>query len=121
VEYNRDCFSELSCPIVLLKNKDENMGDDTGESLKEHAPIVTVSQLQVFKNRKRILANPLPFHHENFEKYGDTFKVNLGGKRRIIFTRNAEIIQHILQKNQKNYNKSDLQTKDLAKYIGHGY
>lgn len=82
--------------------------------------IVTVSQIEVFKNRKRILANPLPFHNENFEKYGDTFKVNLGGKRRIIFTRDADIIQHILQKNQKNYHKSDLQTKDLAKYIGQG-
>ena len=26
----------------------------------------------------------------------------------------------MLQKNQRNYNKSELQTKDLAKYIGHG-
>lgn len=102
-----------------MGNTDEKMKDVTS-SIERIKGIVTVSQIEVFKNRKRILSNPLPFHNENFEKYGDTFKVNLGGKRRIIFTRDADIILHILQKNQKNYHKSDLQTKDLAKYIGQG-
>ncbi len=83
-------------------------------------PLVSVSQLTVFKNRKRILSNPLPFHNENFEKYGDTFMVNIGMGNKVVFTRNATTIKHILQKNQKNYHKSSLQTKDLAKYIGRG-
>lgn len=83
-------------------------------------PLVTVSQLTVFKNRKRILGNPLPFHRENFEKYGDTFMVNIGMGNKVVFTRNAQTIKHILQKNHKNYHKSSLQTKDLAKYIGQG-
>ncbi|MBC6997151.1 cytochrome P450 [Cytophaga sp. FL35] len=82
--------------------------------------IVTVSPIEVFKNRKRILKNPLPFHHENFEKYGDTFKVNIGVGGQVVFTRDAETIQYILQKNHKNYHKSSLQTKDLGKYIGRG-
>ena len=83
-------------------------------------PLVTVSQFEVFKNRKRILQNPLPFHQENFEKHGDTFLVNIGIGNKVVFTRDAETIKHILQKNHKNYYKSSLQTKDLAKYIGHG-
>lgn len=82
--------------------------------------IHTISRFTILKNRKRILENPLPFHRENFEKYGDTFRIDLGKSSTWIFTRDAETIKHILQKNQKNYHKSDLQTKDLGKYIGQG-
>jgi cytochrome P450 len=80
----------------------------------------TITTLEVFKNRKRILSNPLPFHRENFEKFGDVFRVKTGRKSPIIFTRNPVIIKHILQKQHKNYHKSPLQTVDLAKYIGKG-
>ncbi|NNJ89825.1 MAG: cytochrome P450 [Eudoraea sp.] len=80
----------------------------------------TVSQLEVLRNRKRILANPLPFHSENFKKYGDTFRVKVGPGKAIVFTKDPEIVQQVLQKQQKKFQKSPLQTKDLAKYIGHG-
>ncbi|MGB5356364.1 MAG: cytochrome P450 [Eudoraea sp.] len=80
----------------------------------------TISQFQVFKNRKTILKNPLPFHRANFQKYGDIFKVRVGFRKAVIFTRDATIIKHILQKQQKKYQKSELQTVDLAKYVGHG-
>ena len=80
----------------------------------------TVSQLEVFKNRKSILANPLPFHSENFKKYGDTFRVKVGPWQNIVFTKNPEIVLQVLQKQHKKFRKSPLQTKDLAKYIGHG-
>ena len=80
----------------------------------------TVSQLEVLQNRKRILANPLPFHSENFQKHGDTFRVRVGPRQTIIFTRNPEIVREVLQKQHKKFKKSTLQTKDLAKYIGHG-
>lgn len=79
-----------------------------------------VSQREVFKNRKRILKNPLPFHHEKFKEYGNTFIVSIGPRKRVVFTREAGTIRNILQKNHRNYAKSELQTRDLAKYIGHG-
>jgi cytochrome P450 len=82
--------------------------------------LTTVSYIQVLKNRKRILANPLPFHSENFEKYGDTFRVKIGPGTTIIFTRDPDIVQQVLQKQHKKFRKSFLQTRDLAKYIGHG-
>lgn len=82
--------------------------------------IPTVSSYNVFKNRKNILKNPLPFHHDNFEKLGDLFRVNLGPSKSILFTRSPEFIKQILQKNHRNYNKSPLQTEDLSKYIGKG-
>ena len=80
----------------------------------------TVSRWEVIRNRKRILQNPLPFHRENFDKLGNSFRVMVGSPSGVIFTRDPEIIRHILQKNHRNYQKSKLQTEDLAKYIGKG-
>ena len=80
----------------------------------------TISRYQVFKNRKRILKNPLPFHHENFEKFGNIFRVKIGLHKSIVFTRDPKLIKHVLQGHHRKYQKSALQTVDLAKYIGHG-
>lgn len=80
----------------------------------------TVSKYEVFKNRKQILRDPLPFHRQNFEKFGNIFRVAIGPPGGVVFTRDPITIRHILQKQHKNYQKSTLQTVDLAKYIGHG-
>lgn len=82
--------------------------------------IHSVSRWEVIRNRKRILKNPLPFHHENFQKFGNSFRVNVGPPGGVMFTRDPKIIRHILRKNHKNFEKSALQTVDLAKYIGKG-
>ena len=82
--------------------------------------IHTVSRWEVIRNRKRILKNPLPFHKENFEKFVNSFRVKVGPPGGVIFTRDPQVIRHILQKNHKNFEKSELQTVDLAKYIGRG-
>ena len=79
-----------------------------------------VSRHEVFKNSRRILKNPLPFHYENFQRFGDTFRVEIAFADNIVFTRNPRLIKHVLQKQHKKFHKSPLQTKDLAKYIGHG-
>lgn len=80
----------------------------------------TIPRYEVLKNRKRILNNPLPFHNENFEKYGDVFRVRIGLHKSVIFTRNPGHIKQVLQTQNRKYHKSPLQTVDLAKYIGHG-
>lgn len=82
--------------------------------------IKTVPFHRFLLRARSILKNPLPFHHENFSKYGNTFILNLGFGTKPIFSRDAGFAQYVLQKNQKNYTKSDIQTKDLAKYVGIG-
>ncbi len=82
--------------------------------------ISTVSFFTILKNAKRILKNPLPFHEENFEKYGDTFRIQLGFNKKVYVTRDPDLTKHILQKKHKIYHKSKLQTNDLGKYIGKG-
>ena len=83
-----------------------------------HIPEVSFSKF--LKHSVDILKNPLPFHLENFKAKGDTFKLNVGLNTKIYFSRDAGFAQYVLQKNQKNYVKSKIQTEDLAKYIGEG-
>ncbi|GHA24262.1 cytochrome P450 [Salinimicrobium marinum] len=86
----------------------------------EKKEIPTVSMFKFFTSAAGILKNPLPFHHSNFEKHGDTFQLHLGFGRKIIFSRDAGFAEYALQKNQKNYKKSPIQTQDMAKYLGEG-
>lgn len=79
-----------------------------------------VSVLKVMLNTRQILKNPLPFHYKNFKKLGDTFEITTLGDGKLIFSRNPNVIKEVLQKKQKAFSKSRLQTRDLAKYIGHG-
>lgn len=102
-----------------MSGEREERGHNSGVP-KSPRKIHEVSQWTVLRNRRRILKNPLPFHHENFIRYGDTFRVRIGRSYRVVFTREASTTRHILQKNHRNYAKSELQTKDLAKYIGQG-
>lgn len=88
--------------------------------MKKTKGIPKVSRLQFYANARRILANPLPFHHERFEALGDTFQLDVGWGRTVIFSRDAGFAEYVLQKNQKNYVKSPIQTEDVAKYLGKG-
>ncbi|KKL07716.1 hypothetical protein LCGC14_2583240, partial [marine sediment metagenome] len=82
--------------------------------------IPQVSTFRFLRHASEILKNPLPFHTENFKRHGDTFQLNLGFGKSVIFSRDAGFVQYALQKNQKNYTKSTIQTKDVAKYVGNG-
>ncbi len=82
--------------------------------------IPTVPFRRFLKHSFEIVKNPLPFHHQNFEKLGDTFRLKIGLRKSVIFSRDAGLLQYVLQKNQRNYTKSPIQTADLAKYVGRG-
>ena len=82
--------------------------------------IPKVSFFDFIRRAFEIVKNPLPFHHDKFEEKGDTFILTLGFQKRIVFSRNAEFLKYTLQKNQRNYTKSEVQTKDVARYLGKG-
>ncbi len=85
---------------------------------KDNIPIVPLNRF--FKHSLEILKNPLPFHHKNFEEQGDIFRLKIGFNNSVVFIRDAAFAQYVLQKNQKNYTKSKIQTVDLVKYVGEG-
>jgi cytochrome P450 len=80
----------------------------------------TISPMQVFLNRRQILRNPLPFHRKNFDKYGDVFRVKPPFGKPVLFSRDASVIRHILRKSHRSYEKSGLQSEEMARYIGKG-
>lgn len=82
--------------------------------------IPTVPLNRFIKHSLEILKNPLPFHHDNFTKLGDIFKLKIGLNNEVFFCRDAAFAEYVLQKHQKNYVKSKIQTEDLAKYVGKG-
>jgi len=69
---------------------------------------------------ERIRKNPIPFHKEFFCKFGDTFSLRIGRGKHVILSRDNDVALHILQQQQKSYQKSELQTKFISKYLGHG-
>ena len=82
--------------------------------------IPEVSLPSFIKHSLEILKNPLPFHNKNFTEKGDIFKLNVGFNSAVYFCRDAAFAEYVLQKNQKNYVKSKIQTEDLVKYVGEG-
>lgn len=88
--------------------------------MTEKNKIPEVSLARFLKHSLDILKNPLPFHTDNFERLGNTFRLNISFTDSVLFSRDAGLLQHVLQKNQRNYVKSTIQTEDLAKYVGQG-
>lgn len=86
--------------------------------LKKDIP--TVPLIRFLKHSFEILKNPLPFHRQNFNDKGDVFRLKIGFKNEVFFIRDTAFAQYVLQKNQKNYVKSKIQTEDLVKYVGEG-
>jgi len=64
--------------------------------------------------------NPIPYHKNYFEKFGDSFSIRIGLSKHIILSRDNEVAQQILLKNQKKYHKSKFQSVYLSKYLGKG-
>ncbi|GAA3966803.1 cytochrome P450 [Hymenobacter antarcticus] len=63
--------------------------------------------------------DPLPVLDTVLARHGDTVELYIGGVERSILTRDPGLIQHILQKNNRNYAKSKF-TQAFSRYVGHG-
>ncbi len=82
-------------------------------------PIPTIPRLKVIANIPRLVGNPIPVFQEYFSQYGDTVRV-ASSPQNVILTERISIIEHVLQKNNRNYWKSKTQTEVLGKYTGKG-
>ncbi len=67
-----------------------------------------------------IRKNPIPFHNRYFDVLGDSFSIKIGKSKYIILSRDNDVAEYILKKNQKNYHKSKFQSVYLSKYLGKG-
>jgi cytochrome P450 len=79
-----------------------------------------LSIVNFFLDAEGIRKNPIPFHKKYFDKLGDTFSVKIGRTKHLMLSRDNQVAEYILQKNHKNYYKSNIQTVYLSKYLGKG-
>lgn len=91
--------------------------------MSENRKYTYPKQVSIFRfllNAESIRKNPIPFHKKYFDQFGDTFSLKIGKTKHVILSRDNEVAEYILQKNHKNYQKSELQTKFISKYLGKG-
>lgn len=81
--------------------------------------IKTIPLHKFIRGLFRFLKNPIPLVDEAIAEYGDTYKTYLGFSKSFMSI-DPDFTQHILQKNNKNYHKSKLQSKAVGKYVGQG-
>lgn len=79
-----------------------------------------LSIVRFFLDAEGVRKNPIPFHERYFKKFGDSFSLKIGRSKHLVLSRDNEVAQYILQKNQKNYHKSKFQSVYLSKYLGKG-
>jgi len=82
--------------------------------------IKTVPRWESLKRALTFVENPIPVVNDALETYGSTYFTRFIGGRKIVMTIEPDIAQHVLQKNNKNYAKSELQTDSLGRYVGLG-
>ena len=85
-------------------------------------PIETLPQVPRWQSLRRSLAlaaNPIPELDAVLARHGDTLQLFIGGFQKSILTREPGLVQHVLQKNHRNYVKSAF-TRGFSRYIGHG-
>ncbi len=78
------------------------------------------SYFETFLRSFKLVNNPLEAMNESMEKFGDTYSISAANFRTYIATKNPDFIEHVLKKNHRNYQKSDIATEKLGKYIGKG-
>ena len=64
--------------------------------------------------------NPVQVLSRYNERFGDTFKLYLGGIKEAIITIDPAVIQHVLKTNAENYQKSEIQVKRMGHFLGKG-
>ncbi|PHI18300.1 cytochrome P450 [Lewinellaceae bacterium SD302] len=80
----------------------------------------TIPRFKLFRRMIPTARNPILGFNKYLQEYGPTFRIDIGGSRRSYLTTEPDLIQHVLQKNHRNYEKSYIQTEQMGKYIGYG-
>lgn len=79
-----------------------------------------VPRYRALLNTLRFVRDPIGVIGQTTRKLGPTFFTYLGGIHPGIITIEPEFIQHVLQKNHRNYRKSPMHFDKLAHFLGYG-
>ena len=100
------------------------LGMMSNEAIVEKAPgspfvLPRVPRWRSILRSFALAKDPLPVLDAVLARHGPTVELFIGGVERSILTRDPGLIQHVLQKNSRNYAKSKF-SQSFARYIGHG-
>ena len=82
--------------------------------------IQTVPRWESITRAFKFVENPIPVIDDAIQAYGETYYTRIIGGQKIVMSREPVFAQHVLQKGNKKYQKSKLQTDSLGKYVGLG-
>jgi len=71
-------------------------------------------------NTFRFVRDPIGLINESIDKFGPTFYTYVGGLHHGVVTIEPELIQHVLQKNHRNYLKSPMHFDKVSHFLGNG-
>ncbi|MCB2408148.1 cytochrome P450 [Hymenobacter lucidus] len=95
------------------------MADSVASASSGAGPLPQVPRWQSMLRSFALAKNPLPVLEATLARFGDTVRLYIGGVQPSILTQDPGLMQHILQKNHRNYAKSKF-TQGFARYVGHG-
>ncbi|CAH1000972.1 Putative cytochrome P450 137 [Neolewinella maritima] len=79
-----------------------------------------IPRTTVVRKLLRLARHPIPTFTQYGREYGANFLLHVGGERITHFTTDAEVARHVLQRNHRNYEKSEIQTDQMGRYLGFG-
>ncbi len=75
---------------------------------------------RAFLDARAMVRDPLRVFERYRNDLGPTFTVHMGGGRPAIVSTDPEFVQHVLQKNSRNYQMSDIRVKRMGEFQGQG-
>lgn len=71
-----------------------------------------VSEKSIWKTLLKLNSDPIAIISQNFQELGNTYTLSsFLVKKRFVFSRDPELFDFVLRKNQKNYEKTNLANK----------
>ena len=90
-----------------------------GKNKAHHFPPIA-SRFKSIIHANQFIRNPFPILDEAVNRLGSTYTFYMGGMQKAILTVDPVASRHVLQKHHKAYEKSEIVTDILARYVGHG-
>lgn len=82
--------------------------------------IPQIPRYRALYNTLRFVRDPIAVINKQLNRLGPSFYTYLGGVYRGLVTTDPEVIQYVLQKNNRNYRKSPMHFERVSHFLGHG-
>ncbi|WP_173021468.1 cytochrome P450 [Lewinella sp. W8] len=82
--------------------------------------IPAIKKWRAIRDIPRLARQPVTVFSGYHRELGDNFHFSVSKLRRTHMTTDADVVQHVLQRNHRNYEKSEIQADQMALYLGRG-